>query len=146
VDKEVSLQNLLWRNSFSPVNYVLGARCFSYSLCWQETFANLNHIGMKIHKGDTVKIISGNDKGKQGKVIAVFPRGGKIVVEGVNIKKKHVRPRGAGKKGELVRVPAPLVASRAALVCPQCGKPVRIGYRLQDGKKGRACKKCGAEL
>lgn len=102
---------------------------------------------MKIKKGDQVKMVSGNDKGKQGKVLAVFPKIEKLVVEGLNIKKKHVRPRQQGKKGELVRIPAPLPVSRAMLVCPKCGKPTRVGYKSDGlGNKSRVCKKCGANL
>jgi|SRR3990167_7068864 len=101
---------------------------------------------MKIHKNDVVKIISGNDKGRQGKVLVVFPAEGKIVVEGLNIKKKHVRPKQQGKKGELVRVPVPLLVSRAMLVCGKCG-PVRSAFKINDsGQKARVCKKCGGEL
>lgn len=99
---------------------------------------------MKLKKGYTVKIISGNDKGKQGKIIAVFPDKEKIVVEGVNIKKKHVRPRQQGKKGELVKIPAPLSLARVMLVCSKCSQPTRISYIKNDsGKKTRVCKKCG---
>lgn len=102
---------------------------------------------MKIHKNDIVKLISGNDKGKQGKVLAVFPESGRIVVEGVNIKKKHVRPKQQGKKGELVRIPAPFPVSRAMLMCGKCSKQVRVGYKKSDsGQKARVCKKCGAEI
>ena len=97
---------------------------------------------MKIKKGDQVKIISGNDKGKTGKVLAALPEEGKIVAEGINIKKKHVRPRERGKKGELVRIPAAFPASRAMVICPNCGKPTRIGYRTTENKKVRICKKC----
>lgn len=102
---------------------------------------------MKLKKGDTVKIISGNDKGRQGKIIAVFPDEEKIVVEGTNVKKKHVRPRQQGKKGELVKVPAPLSMSRVMFVCPKCSQPTRISYTKNDsGKKARVCKKCGGEI
>lgn len=97
---------------------------------------------MKVKKGDQVKIISGNDRGKQGKVLAVFPNDGKVVIEGLNIKKKHVRPRQQGKKGELVRIPAPFPVSRVMLVCPKCGKAVRAGYQVNAGTKSRFCKKC----
>ena len=101
----------------------------------------------KIKKGDSVKIISGNDQGKQGKVLAVFPQDRKIVVEGVNMKKKHVRPKQQGKKGELVRMPAPFPSSRAMLVCGKCGKPTRAGHKINDsGTKSRVCKKCGGEV
>ncbi len=101
---------------------------------------------MKIHKGDTVQIIAGNDRGKEARVLAVFPAEGRIVVEGVNVRKKHIRPRAAGQKGELVRFPAPFVSSRAMLVCSSCAKAGRVGYRLESGKKIRVCKKCGADV
>lgn len=105
---------------------------------------------MKIKKGDQVKIISGNDKGKQGKILAVLPHAGKIVVEGINIKKKHVRPKRQDKKGELVRIPAPFFASRVMLLCPKCEKPARFGYKINDsGQKTRVCKickRCDADL
>lgn len=102
--------------------------------------------GMKIRKGDHVKIVSGNDHGKEGKVLSVLPVLGKIVIEGVNMKKKHVRPREQGKKGELVVMPAPFPASRAMLICPTCSKPTRIGGKVVGQKKYRICKKCGAEV
>lgn len=101
---------------------------------------------MKIRKGDQIKIISGNDKGKQGKVTAVFPVEGKIIAEGINLKKKHVRPKQQGKKGELVRVAMPFSVSRAMLLCGKCGKPARMGYKIDGDKKYRMCKKCGAEI
>ena len=101
----------------------------------------------KIHKGDLVKIIAGNDKGKQGKVLSVFSKEGKIVVEGLNIKKKHVRPKRQGQKGELVRVPAPFAVSKSMLLCGRCVAPVRVGYKMaESGKKRRICKKCGSDL
>lgn len=101
---------------------------------------------MKIKKGDQVKIISGNDKGKQGKVLVVLPEEHRIVVEGINVKKKHVRPKQQGKKGELVRIPAPFPASRVQLVCSKCGKMTRAGYSSNSGGKIRVCKKCGQEI
>jgi large subunit ribosomal protein L24 len=101
---------------------------------------------MNLRKGDTVKIISGNDKGRTGKILAVFPKEGRIAAEGVNIKKKHVRPRKAGQKGELVQIPAPFSVSRAMLICPRCGKAVRVGSKNIEGRKIRACKKCGGEI
>lgn len=101
---------------------------------------------MKIRKGDTVKIISGNDKGKQGKVLSVSPKDGTIVIEGANMKKKHVRARQQGKKGEKVLVPAPVRTARVMLVCPKCGKPTRLGHQLLQGQKLRVCKRCGSEV
>lgn len=102
---------------------------------------------MKIRKGDIVKIISGDDRGRQGKVLAALPRNNKIVVEGVNIQKKHVRPRREGEKGELVKIPAPFSVSRAMLMCPGCKRAVRVGYKFNDsGVKMRVCKRCGKEI
>jgi large subunit ribosomal protein L24 len=102
---------------------------------------------MKIKKGDSVHIISGNDKGKHGNVITVFPVENRIVVEGLNMKKKHVRPRKENQKGELVRIPAAFSASRAMIVCPKCTKPSRIKFGFNDAhKKMRACARCGSEL
>lgn len=99
--------------------------------------------GMNIKKGDRVKIISGNDKGKTAKVTAAFPASGRIAAAGLNVKKKHIRPRRQGDKGEMVAVPHAFPASRAMLVCPACGRAVRTGFRAADGRKARICKKCG---
>ena len=102
---------------------------------------------MKIRKGDTIKIISGNDKGKTGKVMKVYLDKGRIVVEGVNMKKKHVRSKKQGQKGELVRMPAPFSVSRAMLVCSKCGKAVRAGHKTDSsGIKTRICKNCGVDI
>ena len=101
---------------------------------------------MKLKKGDQVKIISGTDKGKQGKVLAAFPAEGKIVVAGMQIKKKHVTSRTQDKKGELVRIPGAFLASRALLVCAKCSSAVRPGYRIDaQGNKSRVCRTCGSE-
>ena len=101
---------------------------------------------MKIKKGDTVKILSGKDKGKTGKVATIFRGDGRIIVEGVNIKKKHLRPRKQGQKGQTVEISAPLNSSNAMVVCPSCKKPSRLGIKTTDGKKMRVCKKCGTEM
>lgn len=101
---------------------------------------------MKIRKGDTVKILSGKDRGKRAKVIRVLPPDGRIVVEGVNLKKRHRRSRRQDKKGEIVLIPASVSASAAQVVCSACGKPTRIGYREDAGKKVRVCKKCGKTI
>lgn len=100
---------------------------------------------MRIRKGDQVKIISGNDRGKHGKVLVVLPEEERIVVEGINIKKKHVRPRQQGKKGELVRIPAPIHISRVMIICAKCGKPTRTKLSPSKGKV-RICRKCGSEI
>ena len=100
---------------------------------------------MNIKKGDQVKIISGNDKGKHGKVLSVFPAEGRLVVEGVNMRKKHMRPRKQGQKGELIRIAGSMTIARAMLICSKCNKPTRIGIKVEDGKRHRICKKCGGE-
>ncbi len=101
---------------------------------------------MKIKKNDTVQILSGKDKGKTGKVIRVIPKEKKIVVEGINIRKKHVRPKREGEKGEVVTLNTPFPASKAAVVCPSCSKPARIGFRIEGQAKKRFCKKCKAVI
>jgi len=99
---------------------------------------------MKIKKGDNIIVISGKDKGKQGKVISVLPEDGKVIVENINLKKKHQRPKTGGKKGEKIEVPRPIPGSTVALICKNCGKPTRVGRQVSpDGKKIRICKKCG---
>lgn len=101
---------------------------------------------MKIKKNDTVKIISGKDKGKTGKVTHVLVGENKIVVEGVNIHKKHSRPKKQGQKGQIIQMPKPISASTAMVVCAACNKPVRLGRKTVGVKKFRVCKKCGAEM
>ncbi|TSD05019.1 MAG: large subunit ribosomal protein L24 [Parcubacteria group bacterium Greene0714_36] len=89
-------------------------------------------------------MMTGNDRGKTGRVLAAFPKEGRIVVDGINVKKKHVRPRKQGQKGELVQIPMPFSVSRAALVCGKCGKPTRVGWNRESARKRRVCKKCGS--
>ena len=101
---------------------------------------------MRIRKNDQVKLIAGKDRGKTGKVLHVFPETKKIVVEGLNLVKKHVRPKKEGEKGQRIEIPAKLAISNAMLVCPKCGKPTRIGYSKNENEKLRICKKCKAEI
>lgn len=101
---------------------------------------------MKIKKNDTVSMLSGKDKGKTGKVLEVISKEGKVVVEGLNTVKKHVRPRRQGEQGQRVEIPRRIDASKAMLVCPKCSKPTRIGIRVEGGKKARFCKKCKGEI
>lgn len=101
---------------------------------------------MKIKKSDIVLIISGKDKGKKGKVLKVLPKEEKIIVEGINLRKKHIRPKRSGEKGQVIEVPSPLHVSNVKLICPKCGKAVRIGYRITNKKKFRICKKCGQDV
>jgi len=108
---------------------------------------------MRIKKGDNIIVISGKDRGKQGKIIKVLPNNEKVIVENINLKKKHQRPKTGGKKGEKIEVPRPIYSSTVALICKNCGKPTRIGHKIlsdglsaQAGKKIRICKKCGLEV
>ena len=101
---------------------------------------------MKIKKGDTVLIISGKDRGKKGAVLQVFPEAARAMVQGANLKKKHRKPKKTGEKGQIINLPAALPISNIKLVCPKCGKPTRVGYKVADKKKYRICKKCGEEI
>ena len=101
---------------------------------------------MKIKKGDKVKMMKGKDAGKTGKVIQIFPKEGKIVVDGCNVFIKNVRPRRQNEKGQKIEFPAPVNQGNVMLVCPKCGQPARIGYKILGGdskqKKARVCRKC----
>lgn len=101
---------------------------------------------MRIKKGDTVKILSGNDKEKTGEVLTVLPKEEKIIVKGVNVRKKHVKPRKQGEEGGIISVECAIPSSKANVVCPKCGKATKIGYVEEKGEKVRVCKKCGAKI
>lgn len=101
---------------------------------------------MKITTNSKVKILSGKDKGKIAKVIQVFPSEGKLVVEGVNIIKKHLRTRSKSEKGQILELAAPVSASKVMLVCPKCEKPTRVGYKIENENKFRVCRKCGQSI
>ena len=101
---------------------------------------------MNIRKDDKVVVISGKDKGKEGKVLIADPKAGKLVVEGVNVATKHQKPRKQGEEGGIIKVETPIYASKVMLVCPKCGKATRVAHKITDGKKVRVCKKCGAEI
>lgn len=103
----------------------------------------------KIHvkKGDTVVVVSGKDKGKKGKVLEVSPKEGKVIVEGVNMVTKHVKPRRQGEQGGIVKAEGPLYASKVMLYCSKCNRPTRVGRTvLSEGEKVRSCKRCGENL
>ncbi|OGS69730.1 MAG: 50S ribosomal protein L24 [Firmicutes bacterium RBG_13_65_8] len=103
----------------------------------------------KIHvrKGDTVIVLSGKDAGKRGKVVRAVPSDGRVVVEGVNMIKKHMRPTQKVMQGGIVNQEAPLASAKVMLVCSRCGKPVRPATKvLADGRMVRACRKCGEVL
>jgi len=101
---------------------------------------------MKILKGDTVKIVSGKDRGKTGTVLRALPAEGKVIIEGLNLVKKHSRPKKQGEKGQMVSVPRPLTASKVMLVCSSCKEPTRVGSRIDGARKVRYCKKCKAKI
>ena len=101
---------------------------------------------MRIRKGDNVQVLSGNDKGKTGEVLEVIPKEDKIVVKGVNVRKKHVKARKQGDESGIISVECAIPASKVNVVCPKCGKVTKVGYRVDNDKKVRVCKKCGAEL
>lgn len=101
---------------------------------------------LKIKKGDLVLVIRGKWRGKVGKVLRTFPRELKILVEGVNLVKKHQRPRRAGEKGQIIEIPKPLPISKVKLICPHCKKPTRVGFKVEDKEKTRVCKKCHQKI
>lgn len=98
---------------------------------------------MKIKKGDEIKFFSGKDRNKTGKVVKVFPKDSSLLVEGLNMFKKHMKPRTQDKKGEIILVPKPVNVSKVGLICPSCRKVTRVGYRVEGATKSRICKKCG---
>jgi large subunit ribosomal protein L24 len=99
---------------------------------------------MNIKKGDTVKILSGTDRSKTGKVLRVYPESARLTVEGMNLYKRRVKPKTQGQKGETVLVARPMASSKAMIVCQSCKKATRVGYRVHEGSKERFCKKCQA--
>ena len=101
---------------------------------------------MKIKKDDKVVVLSGKDKGKQGKVLLCDPKAGKVTVEGVNVATKHQKPRKQGEEGGIIKVETPIYACKVMVICPKCGKPTRVAHKLDAGKSVRVCKKCGANL
>ena len=101
---------------------------------------------MKIKKDDTVLVITGKDKGKQGKVLQTFPKNTQLLVAQVNLKKKHQKPKKQGEKGQIVQMPGLISVSNVKLICPKCEKAVKIGYKIEGEKKYRICKKCQEKL
>ena len=101
---------------------------------------------MNIKRDDKVIVLSGKDKGKQGKVMIADPKAGKVVVEGVNVATKHQKPQRQGQEGGIIKVETPIYACKVQLVCPKCGKATRVAHKVTGDKKVRVCKKCGAEI
>ncbi len=105
----------------------------------------MNKLHIKV--GDTVVLLTGDDKdrGKKGKVLEVSPKEGKVIVEGINIVKKHAKPKKAGDPSGIIETESAIYACKVQLVCPKCGKAVRASYKIdENGKKSRVCNKCGA--
>ena len=104
-------------------------------------------IKMNIKKDDVVVVLSGKDKGKQGKVLEVMPKERKVVVEKINMVSRHTKPRRQGDQGGIIQKEAPLYACKVQRVCPKCNKATRPAHKLlADGKKVSVCTKCGAEI
>lgn len=108
------------------------------------TKSKTNHLNVK--KGDTVVVISGKDKGKDGKVLRTIPETERVVVEKLNIMKKALRPTQANPSGGISSMEAPMAVSNVMLKCPKCGKATRVGHKINGDKKVRVCKKCGADI
>ena len=103
--------------------------------------------GLKIKKGDRVRVLTGKDRGKSGEVMRAIPETGKVIVDGVNIAKKHQRATSATMQGGIIDKDMPIPVANVALICPNCGKPTRVGYKIDgDGTKVRICKKCNGEM
>ena len=102
----------------------------------------------KVHvkTGDTVVILSGKDKGKQGEVLQVSPKENKVIVKDCNMVTKHVKPRKQGEPGGIVKAEGAMYVAKVQLVCPKCKKAVRVGHKIDGDKKVRVCTKCGATL
>ena len=102
---------------------------------------------LNVKKDDTVVIIAGKDKGKKGKVLSADPKNGKVIVEGVNVAKCHIKARRPGEESGIIKKETPIYASKVMRVCPKCGKPTREAHQfLKDGSKVRVCKKCGETI
>src|SRR4051812_16084384 len=101
---------------------------------------------MKLKKGDTVQVVRGKDSGKIAKIDRVFSKEEKVLVEGVNQYKRHVKARRAGDKSEIITLTKPLPVANVRFLCPHCKKPTRVGYKLLKDTKSRVCKKCNEEL
>ena len=101
---------------------------------------------MKIRKGDKVRIVKGKDRSRENTVEKVLTKEGKVIVSGLNIYKKAIRPTQKNQKGGIVEVSRPLPVENVMLICPKCQKPTRAGYRIEEGEKRRICKKCQSTL
>lgn len=103
-------------------------------------------MSMNVKKGDTVVVLSGKDRGKQGKVLGSVPKASRVVVEGINMVTCHVKPRKQGETGGIVKREAAIASCKVQVVCPKCGKGTRVAHKIENGKSVRVCKHCGAAL
>ena len=101
---------------------------------------------MKVKKGDKVLITAGKDRGRTGKIIKSLFKKGTVLVEGINLKKKHVRAKKQGEKGQIISTPSPLNISNVKIICSKCGKATKIAYDAKKGEKRRICKKCKSQI
>ena len=101
---------------------------------------------MRIKKGDNVQVLAGNDKGKTGEVLEVIPKLNKVIVKGVNVRKKHVKARKQGEESGIIEIENAVPVAKVNVVCPKCGKTTKVGYSIEKEEKVRVCKKCGAKL
>ena len=101
---------------------------------------------MKIKKGDTVQVLSGNDKGKTGEVLEVIPKTSRVIVKGVNVRKRHVKPRKQGEEGGIIPVECSIHSSKVGVVCPKCNKATKVAIKKEGKEKTRVCKKCGTTI
>ncbi len=101
---------------------------------------------MKIKKGDTVEVLSGNDKGKTGEVLEIIPKTSRVIVKGINIRKKHIKPKKQGEEGGIIPVECSIHSSKVNVVCSKCNKATRIAMKKEGKEKIRVCKKCGATM
>jgi len=99
---------------------------------------------MKIRKEDVVRVIAGNDRGKEGEVLKVLPQENRIIVKGVNMLTRHQRPTTRQREGGIIEREGPIDISNVLLICPECDRPTRVGFKITDNEKLRACKQCGA--
>ncbi len=98
---------------------------------------------LKIKKGDRVKVLLGKDRGREGMVKMVLPKEKKVLVEGINLVKKHIKSRGKDKPGGILEIEQPILVSKVAVICPECKKPTRVGYQItSESKKIRICRHC----
>ncbi len=101
---------------------------------------------MKIKKGDKVKVIAGKDKGREGVVERIYTKANTLVIPGINLYKKHIKKNEKMPQGGVVEIPRPLNAAKVMLICAKCGKPSRVGYKIEKNKKNRVCKRCESKL